>query len=156
MCAVHPSPWGEPRFRRCPGRSRRRCWILQGDLEPDVGAVLLVGDGPNFCTGGNVKAFAESTDLGKTVEALAGELHDLVRAFAEVPVPVVAAVHGWAAGAGMSLVLAADIAVAGTLRPSCVRPTRPSGSPPTAASPGRCPAPSVRPAPGTSCSPTAC
>jgi 2-(1,2-epoxy-1,2-dihydrophenyl)acetyl-CoA isomerase len=36
-------------------------------------------------------------------------------------VPVVAAVHGWAAGAGMSLVLAADVAVAGTstrLRPA--------------------------------------
>jgi 2-(1,2-epoxy-1,2-dihydrophenyl)acetyl-CoA isomerase len=91
------------------------------DLDPDVGAVLLVGEGPNFCTGGNVKAFAEATDLRKTVEALAGELHDLVRAFAEAPVPVVAAVHGWAAGAGMSLVLAADIAVAGTstkLRPA--------------------------------------
>jgi 2-(1,2-epoxy-1,2-dihydrophenyl)acetyl-CoA isomerase len=91
------------------------------DLEPDVGAVLLVGEGPNFCTGGNVRAFAEATDLEKTVRGLAGELHDLVRAFAEVPVPVVAAVHGWAAGAGMSLVLAADIAVAGTstrLRPA--------------------------------------
>jgi 2-(1,2-epoxy-1,2-dihydrophenyl)acetyl-CoA isomerase len=91
------------------------------DLEPDVGAVLLVGDGPNFCTGGDVKAFATATDLEKTVRELAGELHDLVRAFAEVPVPVVAAVHGWAAGAGMSLVLAADVAVAGTstrLRPA--------------------------------------
>jgi 2-(1,2-epoxy-1,2-dihydrophenyl)acetyl-CoA isomerase len=91
------------------------------DIEPDVGAVLLVGEGPNFCTGGDVKAFATATDIGTTVRDLAGELHDLVRAFAEVPVPVVAAVHGWAAGAGMSLVLAADIAVAGTstrLRPA--------------------------------------
>jgi 2-(1,2-epoxy-1,2-dihydrophenyl)acetyl-CoA isomerase len=91
------------------------------NLEPDVGAVLLRGEGPNFCTGGDVKAFAEAKDLPETVEVLAGELHDLVRAFARVPVPVVAAVHGWAAGAGMSLVLAADIAVAGTstrLRPA--------------------------------------
>jgi 2-(1,2-epoxy-1,2-dihydrophenyl)acetyl-CoA isomerase len=94
--------------------------IGRGDVEPDVGAVLLVGEGPNFCTGGDVKAFATTTDVGM-VRDLAGELHDLVRAFAEVPVPVVAAVHGWAAGAGMSLVLAADIAVAGAsmrLRPA--------------------------------------
>jgi len=95
--------------------------IARGDLEPDVGAVLLVGEGPNFCTGGDVTAFATATDVGTTVRDLAGELHDLVRAVAEAPVPVVAAVHGWAAGAGMSLVLAADIAVAGTstrLRPA--------------------------------------
>ena len=55
------------------------------------------------------------------MQALAGELHDLVRALAEVPVPVVAAVRGWAAGAGMSLALAADVAVAGVstrLRPA--------------------------------------
>ena len=91
-------------------------------LDPGIGAVLLVGEGPNFCTGGDVTAFAEAgDDVGTTVAGLAGELHDLVRAFAEAPVPVVAAVHGWAAGAGMSLVLAADIAVAGTstrLRPA--------------------------------------
>ena len=98
-------------------------------LEPDVGAVLLVGEGPNFCTGGDVKAFASAAsrpsgaadDVEATVRALAGVLHDMVRALAEAPVPVVAAVHGWAAGAGMSVVLAADLAVAGTstrLRPA--------------------------------------
>jgi 2-(1,2-epoxy-1,2-dihydrophenyl)acetyl-CoA isomerase len=86
-----------------------------------VGAVLLAGEGPNFCTGGDVKAFATADDVGATVRSLAGVLHDMVRALAEAPVPVVAAVHGWAAGAGMSVVLAADLAVAGTstrLRPA--------------------------------------
>lgn len=92
------------------------------EIGPDVGAVLLVGEGPNFCTGGDVKAFAAAgEDVEATVRTLAGELHDLVRAITEAPVPVVAAVHGWAAGAGMSLVLAADLAVAGgstRLRPA--------------------------------------
>jgi len=90
-------------------------------LDPDVGAVLLVGEGPNFCTGGDVKAFAAAGDVGPAVRALAGVLHDMVRALAAAPVPVVASVHGWAAGAGMSVVLAADLAVAGTstrLRPA--------------------------------------
>jgi 2-(1,2-epoxy-1,2-dihydrophenyl)acetyl-CoA isomerase len=94
-------------------------------LEPDVGAVLLVGEGPHFCTGADVSslaaAAADGADPRPTVQTLAGELHDLVRALVDVPVPVVAAVRGWAAGAGMSLVLAADIAVAGSstrLRPA--------------------------------------
>lgn len=94
-------------------------------LEPDVGAVLLATDGPHFCTGADVGtlagAGADGADPLSTVRALAGELHDLVRALVEVPVPVVAAVRGWAAGAGMSLVLAADVAVAGVstrLRPA--------------------------------------
>lgn len=94
-------------------------------LEPDVGAVLLAADGPHFCTGADVGALAApgagGADPRAAVRELAGELHDLVRALVEVPVPVVAAVRGWAAGAGMSLVLAADIAVAGRstrLRPA--------------------------------------
>ena len=86
-------------------------------LEPDIGAVLLAGEGPHFCTGADVGALAApgagGADPRAAVRELAGELHDLVRALVEVPVPVVAAVRGWAAGAGMSLVLAADIAVAG-------------------------------------------
>jgi len=94
-------------------------------LEPGVGAVLLAGEGAHFCTGADVGIFAtagaDGADIRSSVRELAGELHDLVRALVEVPVPVVAAVRGWAAGAGMSLVLAADIAVAGAsmgLRPA--------------------------------------
>ncbi len=94
-------------------------------LEPDVGAVLLTGEGPHFCVGADIGALAaagsETADAGPAVRALAGELHEFVRALVEVPVPVVAAVRGWAAGAGMSLVVAADIAVAGVstrLRPA--------------------------------------
>jgi 2-(1,2-epoxy-1,2-dihydrophenyl)acetyl-CoA isomerase len=98
-------------------------------LEPGVGAVLLVGEGPNFCTGADVGMLAAASgdraadphEAGSTVRALAEELHALVRALTDAPVPIVAAVHGWAAGAGMSLVLASDVAVAGSstrLRPA--------------------------------------
>ena len=82
-------------------------------LDPSVGAVLLVGSGPNFCAGGDVKAFHAATDRGACLRQLAEELHQFVRALDGAPVPVVAAVHGWAAGAGMSLVCAADIAIGG-------------------------------------------
>ncbi|HEY0486901.1 MAG TPA: enoyl-CoA hydratase-related protein [Mycobacteriales bacterium] len=83
------------------------------DRGPAVGAVLLVGEGPNFCTGGDITSFAAAGDRHAAVHAMARELHDLVRALVTAPVPVVAAVHGWAAGAGMSLACAADIVVGG-------------------------------------------
>ncbi|MFE3541416.1 enoyl-CoA hydratase/isomerase family protein [Nocardia sp. NPDC059177] len=91
------------------------------DLDPGVGAVLLTGAGRNFCAGGNVVHFAAAEDRGAYLHQLASELHDFVRALDETPVPVVASVHGWAAGAGMSLVLGADIAIGGPstkLRPA--------------------------------------
>lgn len=87
----------------------------------DVRAVLLVGDGANFCAGGNVRAFASAENRGEFVGDIATAFHVFVRALDETAAPVVAAVHGWAAGAGMSIVCLADIAIGGTstkLRPA--------------------------------------
>lgn len=90
----------------------------------DLGSVLLVGDGDNFCAGGNIHGFAAASDRGAHVGEVAGILHEFVRTLSEVTVPVVAGVQGWAAGAGMSLVCLADIAIGG---PSTkLRPAYPS------------------------------
>lgn len=85
--------------------------LLAGEI--DAGAVLLVGLGKNFCAGGNVAGFASAQDRSEHVRELADLLHSVVRQLDEVPVPVVAAVVGWAAGAGLSLALAADFSVGG-------------------------------------------
>lgn len=79
----------------------------------DVGAILLVGLGKNFCAGGNVPGFAAAEDRSEHVRELADRLHGVVRQLDQAPVPVVAAVAGWAAGAGLSLALAADFSVGG-------------------------------------------
>lgn len=93
-------------------------------LDPEqTGAVLLVGDGGSFCTGGDVRAFAAADDRGAYVKDLAQRFHGLITGLVEAPVPVVAAVQGWAAGAGMSIVLACDVAVAG--RSTRLRPAYP-------------------------------
>ncbi|MFI9509949.1 enoyl-CoA hydratase-related protein [Nocardia sp. NPDC052566] len=87
----------------------------------EVGAVLLTGTGANFCAGGNVRGFAAAADRSAHIHALATELHEFVRALDAITVPVVAGVHGWAAGAGMSLACLADIAIGGPstkLRPA--------------------------------------
>lgn len=78
-----------------------------------VGAVLLVGEGDSFCTGGDVKSFGAAEDPAAHLAAAAHRFHDFILAVARTPVPVVAAVPGWAAGAGMSIALAADVVVGG-------------------------------------------
>lgn len=78
----------------------------------DVRVVLLRAEGRAFCVGGDVRHFASAEDPGAALRDLAGDLHAAMLALAALDAPVVAAVQGAAAGAGMSLVLAADIALA--------------------------------------------
>ena len=83
-----------------------------GGAEP-IRAVLLVSENKNFCTGGNIAAFAAAEDPAVEVRRQAEALHACLRVMAASPVLVVAAVQGWAAGAGMSLVCQCDLVVAG-------------------------------------------
>lgn len=79
----------------------------------DVRVVLLTGAGARFCAGGDVRAFATSAeDLGDELAAVLAELHPAVELLAAMDAPVVAAVQGSAAGAGLSLVAGADLVVA--------------------------------------------
>ena len=96
---------------------------LEGADPADVGAALMVSEGASFCTGGDVRAFAGAEDRGAYVRELAEAFHGMVTAIATCAVPVVAAVSGWAAGAGMSVVCAVDLAVAG--RSTRLRPAYP-------------------------------
>lgn len=88
-----------------------------------AGSVLLVGSGKNFCAGGNVRAFASAPERGAYVRTLADAFHRFVLELAAATVPVVAGVQGWAAGAGMSLVCHADVAIGG--RATKLRPAYP-------------------------------
>ncbi|MFC1439750.1 enoyl-CoA hydratase family protein [Streptacidiphilus sp. N1-10] len=79
----------------------------------DTRALVLRGEGRGFCSGGDVDEI-----IGATLEMRPDELLDftrmtgqVVRAMRECPVPIVAAVHGIAAGAGSVLALAADFRV---------------------------------------------
>jgi 2-(1,2-epoxy-1,2-dihydrophenyl)acetyl-CoA isomerase len=80
-------------------------------------AVLLRGAGTHFCAGGDITMFAELIRLSpaERLEALyqiVDTLHPLLIRMRHMPKPVVAAVQGAAAGFGLSLVSATDIALA--------------------------------------------
>ncbi|MGO4597070.1 enoyl-CoA hydratase/isomerase family protein [Terrabacter sp. 2RAF25] len=78
----------------------------------DVQVVVVRADGRLFCAGGDVRAMAAAPDRPAFVAELAGVLHDALTALRALPVPVVAVVQGTAAGAGVGLLLAADVVVA--------------------------------------------
>jgi 2-(1,2-epoxy-1,2-dihydrophenyl)acetyl-CoA isomerase len=77
-------------------------------------AVLLTGAGARFCGGGDVKEFAEHVDdLTLHLREVLAYLHPAVERLVRGDAPVVAAVQGSAAGAGIGLMSAADIVIAG-------------------------------------------
>lgn len=80
-----------------------------GDLA--VRAVLLTGAGKRFCAGGDVASFAAASDQPVYIHQLATELDAAFRALAGLEKPVVAAVHGAVAGAGIALILSCDLIV---------------------------------------------
>jgi len=84
--------------------------------DPAVGVVVLTGAGRGFCAGGDVKAMAEGNELGgQTMEERAQALRSRMetsRWLHEMPKPTIAMMRGPAAGAGLSLAMAADLRIA--------------------------------------------
>lgn len=87
--------------------------LIGAAADPSVGAIVLTGEGGHFCSGGDLRQLAKRRELPiEERRAKLEGLHDLVRAVRDCPKPVVAAVEGAAAGAGLSLALACDMLVA--------------------------------------------
>lgn len=82
----------------------------------DVGALVLAGEGPAFCVGGNLNLFHEAASSGRVDEMLTPLLvamHTITRRLRAMPFPTVAALEGAAAGAGVGLACACDLRVIG-------------------------------------------
>lgn len=76
-------------------------------------AILLLAEGRMFCAGGDIDEFiAAAAELGPLIDAILAPLHPAVRKLHESPIPVVAAVNGPIAGAGVGLALCADFVLA--------------------------------------------
>ena len=88
--------------------------ILRCHGEPRVRAVLLTGEGPNFCAGGDVHTFAAKGEaLPDYLREATSWLQISTSALMHLQAPVVAAVQGFAAGGGgFGMVCAADMVIA--------------------------------------------
>lgn len=86
---------------------------IRCDDDPAIRAVVLTGAGKLFCAGGDLGAFvAAGASANSLVKVMAGDLHMALSRLARMAPPVIAAVNGAAGGAGFSIVMAADIAIA--------------------------------------------
>ncbi|MCU0983722.1 MAG: enoyl-CoA hydratase/isomerase family protein [Acetobacteraceae bacterium] len=83
------------------------------EIEADrsVRVVILTGTGEHFCAGGDLTGMQVAT-IAEGRERMR-QAHRLIRLMVNARVPVIAAVEGWCAGAGISLACAADHVVAG-------------------------------------------
>ncbi|MHB1536474.1 MAG: crotonase/enoyl-CoA hydratase family protein [Acidimicrobiales bacterium] len=88
--------------------------------DPSVRAVVLSGEGRGFCAGVDLAVLAESTDeahgdaAGGLLSArpagrITNRVQDAAWMWAQLPIPVIAAVHGVALGGGLQIILGADV-----------------------------------------------
>jgi 2-(1,2-epoxy-1,2-dihydrophenyl)acetyl-CoA isomerase len=81
--------------------------------DTSIRAVVLRGAGNAFMAGGDVALFhTHLQDLPQLIVAMAREFHYVIMALRRMAKPVLASAHGSVAGAGVSLLAAADLAIA--------------------------------------------
>jgi len=83
--------------------------------DPNIRAIIITGSGNAFSAGGDVKKFKESIENGtpgQFMDDLTKDLYKIAKIVRLYPKPVIAAVNGWAVGAGMNLALSCDIIIA--------------------------------------------
>jgi 2-(1,2-epoxy-1,2-dihydrophenyl)acetyl-CoA isomerase len=82
---------------------------LKEARDPEVRAVVITGAGRAFCAGQDLTEFSDSGDVGASLRAT---YHPNVHALRSLEKPVIAAVNGACAGAGLSFACACDIRIA--------------------------------------------
>jgi 2-(1,2-epoxy-1,2-dihydrophenyl)acetyl-CoA isomerase len=89
--------------------------MQEAGKDPEIRCVVITGEGRGFCAGQDLSEFQEAYAAGNRpdiAQHLAETYHRLIPTIVETPKPVIAAVNGVAAGAGLSLALACDLRVA--------------------------------------------
>ena len=85
---------------------------LRCEADPAVRAVVLTGAGKAFCFGGDLRGMTGSgTPIEPYLKELTTHLHAAIARFMRMDAPVIAAVNGTTAGAGVGLVAMADLAI---------------------------------------------
>ena len=91
--------------------------VAKAAADPNVRVLVITGAGRGFCSGGDVKSMNEKNQTGDTPppgERWAPIRDRVLLAMRDCPKPIIAAINGAAAGAGMNLALACDMRIAST------------------------------------------
>ncbi len=97
---------------RAMGRELREAAIILDEAR-DLRVVILTAEGKNFCVGGDLDLFAAEDDLSSTVKTMTADYHSALSKLMRMDPPMVTAVQGACAGAGVALAALGDIVVAG-------------------------------------------
>jgi len=88
---------------------------LAGEAAESLRAVVLAGEGSDFCAGADIEWQRAALRLSaEENRADAARLHDMLATIDACPAPVIARVHGAALGGGMALCAVSDIVIAAT------------------------------------------
>lgn len=77
----------------------------------DLAAIVVSGEGPIFCAGGDLAAFAEAEPLDDFIYDMAVDFHVFLDYLDRINAPTIAAIEGNVGGAGVSMVAAFDLGI---------------------------------------------
>lgn len=88
--------------------------LAKAAADDAVRVVVLTGAGRAFCSGQDLKDAPSGGGKRSLADSLQRRYNPIIRAMRDLPKPIIAGINGAAAGAGLSLALAADIRIMST------------------------------------------
>lgn len=84
--------------------------LIEAENTPEIKSIIITGKGKGFSSGGDLRSLKDLTPLEGRKRLQ--NAHPLIMKIIEIEKPIIAAVHGVAAGAGFSLALLCDLIIA--------------------------------------------
>lgn len=81
-------------------------------IDPDVRAVIITGSGKAFSAGGDLRAMQKPSSIVEKRDSFLNAFNELPKLVREMEKPVIAAINGYAVGAGCTFALACDLIIA--------------------------------------------